>query len=41
MKTVLQQIAEKTSQNERTEREVIRAEIVNPATPKSCIKPSV
>ena len=32
MKTVLKQIAEKTRQNERTEREAIKAEIANPAT---------
>ena len=34
MKTILQQIAEKTRQNERAEREAIQAEIANPATPK-------
>jgi hypothetical protein len=37
----LQQIAEKTSQNERAEREVIRAEIANPDTRKGRITHSV
>jgi hypothetical protein len=37
MKTVLQQIAEKTRQNERAEREVIKAEIPNRTTPKGHI----
>jgi hypothetical protein len=41
MKTVLQQIAEKTRQNERAEREVIKAEIANRATPKGRITLSV
>jgi hypothetical protein len=33
MKTVLQHIAEKTQQQERAEREAIKAEIADPATP--------
>lgn len=33
MKTILNQIAEKTRQEERSEREAIKAEIANPATP--------
>jgi hypothetical protein len=32
MKTILHQIAEKTKQNERAEREAIKAEIANTAT---------
>jgi L-alanine-DL-glutamate epimerase-like enolase superfamily enzyme len=32
MKTILQQIAEKTKQQERTERKAIKAELANPAT---------
>ncbi|MCX6261747.1 MAG: twin-arginine translocation signal domain-containing protein, partial [Bacteroidia bacterium] len=32
MKTILQQIAEKTKQQERTERKAIKAEIANPKT---------
>jgi L-alanine-DL-glutamate epimerase-like enolase superfamily enzyme len=34
MKTILKQIAEKTKQQERSEREAIKAEITNPSTPK-------
>ena len=37
MKTVLQQIVEKTRQNERAKREVIKAEIINRATAKGRI----
>ena len=41
MKTFLQQTAEKTRQNERAEREVIKAEIANRTTPKGHITLSV
>jgi hypothetical protein len=41
MKTVLHQITEKTRQNERAEREVIKAEIANRAIPKGRITLSV
>jgi len=41
MKTVLQQFAEKTRQNERAERAEIKAEIANRTTPKGRITLSV
>jgi hypothetical protein len=41
MKTFLQQTAEKTRQNERAEREVIKEEIANRTTPKGRITLSV